>query len=405
MNVLQLLWRYIIHRKALSLLTIFSIAITTALLVVLLQTTEGVEQSAKKGYGPFEITLGAKGSTTQLVLNTYYHVGTPLGNIAYSVYDQVLQESETENAYAITTGDSYNGYPIVGVDPHYFLTRYGDRSLQAGSLYAETGQVVVGAHIANMLDLKLGDTFLGNHGLVQSEHQSYDTSEADTPADDDHDHFEYTITGILPPLGTADDRAVFTTLDYAWHVHGITHAEDQMITAIMLQPKSLLGAQLLKHKYNEAVDVQAAYTSKAVADVMNVMDKGTELAGLISSLCIVLAAISLLLSLTSIATERKKDVGLMRLIGKSRRYVWSVLIGEGLCLTIAGLVAGLLSGHFIIYLFANTLFEWTGVQVYAMHFTAGEAWLILGAIGIGLAASIGPSIQVYRVNPLHLFRS
>ena len=405
MNVLHLLWRYMIQRKTLSLLTILSIAITTALIVVLIQTNEGIEQSAKKGYGPFELTLGAKGSTTQLVLNTYYHVGSPIGNIAYSTYEQIVQEEENESAYAVTTGDSYNSYPIVGVDPRYFLTRYGDRRLQAGSLYTETGQVVVGAHVANMLDLKVGDAFLGNHGLVQGEHQSYDVSAEDEHAEDGHDHFEYIITGILPPLETADDRAVFTTLDYAWHVHGITQPENQMITAIMVQPKTLLGAQLIKNKYNNKPDVQAAYTSKAVADVMNVMDKGTELASFISSLCILLAAISLLLSLTSVAAERKKDVGLMRLIGKSRRYVWSVLIGEGLLLTLAGLVVGLLAGHLIMYMFASSILEWTGVQVHALHFAAKEGWLILGTILIGLIASIGPSLKVYRVDPLYLFRS
>jgi putative ABC transport system permease protein len=409
MNVLHILWRNIIHRKTLSFLTALSITITIALIVILLQASGGAEQSAKKGYGPFELTIGAKGSSTQLVLNTYYRIGTPIGNIPLEVFRQVQQEAATANAYAITAGDSFNGYPIVGIDPAYFLTRYGNRNLKEGTLYTSTGQVIVGSHIARMLDLKVGDTFHGSHGLVQGSGASYD---AQTEHEDEahsegneHEQFEYTVTGILPTLGTADDRTVFTTLDYAWQVHGISKEEDKMVTSIMVQPKDLIGAQLLKNKFDNSTYVQAAYTSKSVAEVMNMVDTGTELIGFISILCVVLASISLLLSLTSVVLERKKDVGLMRIIGKSRLFVWSVLIGEGLFLTLTGITAGLILGHLMTYLLSSSIFEWTGIQVNALHFVSGEGWLIIGALLIGFASSIGPSIKVYRVDPLHLFRS
>ncbi|MDK8183024.1 ABC transporter permease [Paenibacillus sp. UMB4589-SE434] len=452
MNVFHILWRNVMHRKVLSLLTILSITLTTGLLVILLQASDGVEQSAEKGYGPFELTVGAKGSQTQLVLNTYYRVGSPIGNIPLQVLQDLKQEPEAAHVYAMTAGDAYNRYPIVGIEPDYFLTRYGDQRLQAGNMYARTGETIVGAHVAKMLDLKVGDTFHGSHGLVHEGGKSFDTNSgtnvnsttkdqeqeqgihpdehhednthveessdlSETHLDqatanrnaqehhDDHEHFEYKIVGILPSLGTADDRAVFTTVDYAWHVHGITHDEDKTITAILVQPKSLLGTQFIKNKYDKRVDVQAAYTSKSVADVVNVVDQGTELVSFVSMICVVLAAISLLLSLTSVVTERKKDVGLMRLVGKSRRYVWSVLIGEGMLLTCVGLVFGLLLGHLVTYLCASSILEWTGVHVNAARIVSGEGWLLLGTLLIGFIASIGPAWKVYRVDPLQLFKN
>ncbi|MCE5171400.1 ABC transporter permease [Paenibacillus profundus] len=408
MNIFHFLWRNVMHRKILSILTALSITLTIALIIVLLQASEGVEQSAQKGYGPFELTLGSKGSQTQLVLNTYYHVGSPGGNIPLQMLHDLKNEQEVANAFAMTAGDSYNGYPIVGLEPSYFFTRYSDHSLIAGGMYNKTGEAVVGSHVANMLGLHVGDTFHGSHGLVHGSGDSFDTTsdnheeQHDEP---DHEHFEYQIVGILPPLGTADDRAVFTTVDYAWHVHGITHDEDKQITAILVQPKSLLGAQMIKNKYNQRIDVQAVYTSKAVADVVNVVDQGTELVQFVSILCVVLAAISLLLSLTSVVTERKKDVGLMRLIGKSRQYVWSVLIGEGLFLTAIGAIAGLLLGHLVTYFFASSILEWSGVHVDALRFVPGEGRLLLGALLVGFVASIGPAWKVYRVDSLQLFRS
>ncbi|WP_268627166.1 hypothetical protein [Paenibacillus alvei] len=95
MSVFQLLWRNMMHRKTLSLLTIVSIAITIALLLVLLQVRSGIEHGAEKGYGPFELSLGFKGGSTQLVLNTYYRVGSPAENIPHHVLHDVLKESGT----------------------------------------------------------------------------------------------------------------------------------------------------------------------------------------------------------------------------------------------------------------------------------------------------------------------
>ncbi|TQR40054.1 hypothetical protein [Paenibacillus popilliae] len=66
LDPLQLLWRNMMHRKTHSLLTIVSIAITIALLLILLQVRAGIEHGAEKGYSPLELTLGSKGSSHSL---------------------------------------------------------------------------------------------------------------------------------------------------------------------------------------------------------------------------------------------------------------------------------------------------------------------------------------------------
>ncbi len=74
----------------------------------------------------------------------------------------------------------------------------------------------------------------------------------------------------------------------------------------MVKPKSLLGAQTIKLKYDKIDNVQAVYTSKAVADVVNMVDKGTQVISVVTVICILLAAISILLSLIAAVNERKK---------------------------------------------------------------------------------------------------
>lgn len=400
MSLLALLWRNIIHRKTLSLLTVFSVAVTVAMIVFLLMCSRGVEQGAENGFGPFDVTIGAKGSQTQLALNTYYHIGAPTGNIPYAVFEQVRKEEQAAEAFALTTGDNVNGYPVVGIDPSYFVVRYGDRTLASGRLYGKLGEAVIGAHAAKALGLKVGDTFHGAHGLVAG------AEDLDEDGDhDEHHNFVYTVVGILPPLYSPDDRAVFTTLDYAWAVHQSQQGASKDVTAILVKPKSLTGAQAIKTAYGQISNVQAIYTSKSVADVVNMVDKGSQVVSVVTGLCIVLASVSILLSLIAAVNERKKDVGLLRLIGKSKRYVWFALIGEGLLLTVIGMLAGLAAGHAGGYLSRDAVFDFSGLQIAAWRVQPGEWLLIAGTLAVGIAASVGPAIKAYRVDPLQLFRS
>ncbi|MBA9085816.1 putative ABC transport system permease protein [Fontibacillus solani] len=407
MSLFHLLIRNIWHRKALSILTVLSVTATVAFIIILSLSKAGVEQGAEKGYGPFDVVIGAVGSDTQLVLNTFYHVGAPTGNIPDSTLDTVKESSEVDRAYGFTTGDSYNGYPIIGIEPEYFMTRYGDQRLSDGSLYSNTGEVVLGAYTAKMLQLRVGDTFYGAHGLVEGGHLESEEEEEGGEHEehsDAHSIFKYTITGILPKLHTPDDRAIFTTMDYAWAVHeGADHNKE--ITAILVKPANLLSAQQLRSELESINGVQVVYSSKAVADVVNLVDKGSEIVDMITILCIVLAAISILLSLVAAASERTKDVGLLRLLGKSRGFVWMAMIGEGLVITSIGLVLGLLLGHVGGYLLQDTLFSYAGIQINPLQWSLDHLIIAAGTIFIGLMASFVPAIRMYRMDSLTLFKA
>lgn len=403
MNLPLLLWRNVWHRKALSLVTALSTALTVALIVVLLLVSHGVEKGAELGYGPFELVIGADGSETQLAMNTFYHVGAPTGNVPSSVWEQIRKENEAESAFAITAGDQLNGFPIVGIDPGYFAVRYGDRKLAAGKLYAATGEAVLGSYAAKETGLKVGDTFHGGHGLT--EEAGHIEEEEEHGEHEEHERFIYRVAGILPDLHTPDDRAVFTTLDYAWAVHHTESAEHREVTAVIVKPRSLAGAQSMKLKYDAMDNVQAVYSSKAVADVINMVDRGKQALQVVTALCIALAALTLMLSMMASVNERRRDVGLLRLIGKTRLYVWSVLMGEGVLLTVLGLTAGLAAGHLAGYLGMDAVYGFSGVRIDPWAPAPGEGLLAAGALVIGAAAALGPAAGMYRTDPLQLFRA
>lgn len=399
MNGWKYIWSNMRYRSVLSVLTVFAVMITVALFVLLLMSKDSVEHGAQKGYGPFELVIGADGSDSQLVLNTFYRVGVPTGNIPLELLNIVENSEHTDVAFGMTTGDNYNGYPIVGVSPAYFATRYENRHLEKGHLYAALGEVTVGYAVAKQLGIHVGDQFSGAHGLVEHLELNDESNE-----EDEHDNFHYKVVGILPKLNTADDRTIFTSLEYAWAVH---HSEDSAkeITTIIVKPLSLVGIQSLKQQFDSLDNVQAVYSSKAVADVLNVVDTGSQLLMIVMSICVLLATTALLLALTASIQERKRDVGLLRLIGKSKFHILCTLVAEGMALATIGLVAGLVLGHVAGAIMSDSLFVQTGVQLHALQIASYEWLLIIATLSLAILASLGPALKVYRTDALTLFRN
>ena len=394
MSLFQFVWRNILYKKVLSVLSIVSVSVGVALVIFITLAHDSMEEGAAKGYGPYELVIGAEGSSTQLALNTFYHIGAPTGNISYEVYEQVKESDLAEVVYPLTKGDHYQGHQIVGVPVEYLASRYPHVSLAEGSLYQQTGEVVIGSQIAKDLELRVGDKFYGSHGQVSAH------------SDDHHQELLYRVVGILPPLHTPDDKAIFTTVDHAWVVHHQEEESDREkeVTALVVIPKGLMELQTLKNFANEMDGVQGVYSSKAMADVLNIVDYGTKAIQVITSICIFIAAISLMLSLIVTTTDKKKDIGLLRLIGKPKWYIWGSVVLEGQILTIIGCLFGMLLGHLTSFLLNDLFISYIGIPLQTGSIRSFDGYILLSAMIIGFLASIWPALRSYQVHPLTLFR-
>lgn len=391
MNALKWIWRNMMRRKGATCLSVASVAAAVALFSLLAVAGHSVERGAATGYGPFDVVVGAEGSPLQLVMNTFYRVGAPTGNIPYDVFMALRNDGSVAAAFAVTAGDSYRGVPIVGVDPAYFRVRYPDAGHLLGRWYASTGEVVVGRTAASELGLRIGDEFHGIHGTAESpEHR-----------DDGHDAFRYRVVGILPRLGTPDDRAVFTTVDYAWAVHGDA---ERHVTAVVVRPKSLPDAMAIRAKYDRLDGVQAVYSGKAVAELLRQFDSSSRMFGLAVAVCGGLAAVTLALSMAAAVYERMRDIALLRLVGKPRATVVGLLVGESVALAAVGALLGALLGLVAAYVFREPIARTYGFLLEPWPLPPELRWLAAAVVAVGVVASLVPAHRAYRLDPLTLFR-
>ncbi|MBV8780158.1 MAG: ABC transporter permease, partial [Phycisphaerae bacterium] len=219
MNLFELVLKQMRQRALSTWLTLLSVVLGVALAIaILILRRESGALFGQKSYG-FEVLIGKKGSATQLVMNTVYHLDVSPGNIPFSLYEQMLHSAQyrpyVRLAVPIMVGDSYQGiFPIVGTSPNLFgfdddgkklppesvMEYQPDQRYQFASgrdFLPHKFEAVLGADIVKKTKLTIGSTFQATHGFPRPEQ-----------VPDIHPTV-WTVVGILAPTHTAADRCVY----------------------------------------------------------------------------------------------------------------------------------------------------------------------------------------------------
>ncbi len=214
MSLWKIAWRSIQQRALASSLTALSMALGVALVVCVLVVYGVVSNSFAKGAEGFDMIVGAKGSKLQLVLNTIYHLSSPVENIPWSYYKEFKPgghyAAQVQAAIPYCLGDNYQNYRVVGTIPQMFEIDYAagqSYRFAAGRNFEDDhfSEAVVGALAARNTGLTVGSTFQPTHGVS---------------GDEGHKHDAFTVVGILAPTGTPNDRALFVNIEGFYLISG-----------------------------------------------------------------------------------------------------------------------------------------------------------------------------------------
>src|SRR4051794_26311927 len=88
MNLFQLVLKQMRQRALGTWLTLLSVVLGVGLAIAVLIVRSGSEALLSQTDYGYDLIVG-KGSPTQLVLNTVYHIDKSPGNIPYSLYEQL----------------------------------------------------------------------------------------------------------------------------------------------------------------------------------------------------------------------------------------------------------------------------------------------------------------------------
>jgi ABC-type lipoprotein release transport system permease subunit len=219
MSLWKIAWRSMQQRALASWLTGLSMVVTVLVIYGV------VNESFRKSAAGYDLIVGAtKGGRLQIVLNTVYHLSTPVENIPYSYYKEFTRDRQhvgkfadyVQTAIPYCLGDSYKEFRVVGTTPDMFEAfEYapGQKYQFAQGRNFEQDHFfegVIGSLVARKTGLKIGDEFQPTHG-VEDDGQG-------------HKHDAFKVVGILKPTGTPNDRALFVNMEGFYLLQG--HAKE-----------------------------------------------------------------------------------------------------------------------------------------------------------------------------------
>ena len=199
------------HKLSTSV-TILSAALAAGLVMSVFSIAAQSTRAFQGGALGFDAVLGARGSATQLVLNSVFHLDTSPGNLPYTYYREIASNPNVAAAYPYVVGDNYRGFRIVGTTPE-LLT---DHKVQGEKVFRLPGsgevfdpqkrQAVIGSVVAMETGLTRGKTFHPTHTL--DEHIGHE-----------HDE-DYVVTGVLAPTNSPVDRVIFVPIEGMYRLEG-----------------------------------------------------------------------------------------------------------------------------------------------------------------------------------------
>lgn len=120
--------------------------------------------------------------------------------------------------------------------------------------------------------------------------------------------------------------------------------------------------------------------------------------GLLSALALLLAALGIYGVISYAVSQRTREIGLRMALGAQRTQILSLIVGQGMRLTVVGIVAGLAISLLVARLMARFYF---GVSA-ADPVTIGAITLIL--TGVAMLACLVPARRALKVDPLVALR-
>ena len=385
-------------KKTISILYVIALSISMTISMLSINISSQIQEGFFRVDQKYDVVVGNKGSSTQLLMSSIFFSEDPLGTLPYSVVDDIKDIDETMKVVPIALGDNYRGSKIVGTEPN-LLEGY---EFSKGQVFGEDFEVVVGSNVAKAYNLEIGSQIVSSHGA------------GDAISGHDHSDSPYKVVGILKSTNTSYDNVVFTDICNIWsahsnhdeeehsdeehhdheeehsheddlehsdeeeHTHAHNHSDGE-VTALLVRSGNLGNAnQIIKDFNVEDKDLQAINVTQTLRKLMGNVDISKQIALILSSLVVILAIIIVVIMTYMMQKTYDKDLEILHILGASQGKTIGYLGYQNSILIILALLISLLGREIVLNL-ANKVSSSLGI-VLAMNKVYSLEYIVLLAI-------------------------
>jgi putative ABC transport system permease protein len=399
MKTLRWAWQFLWSRPLAAALNLLLLSLGLASITLVLLVNHQIQQAFARDLAGIDVVVGAKGSPLQLILSGVFQIDTPTGNVPLADVQTLQANPQVAKLIPISMGDSFKGYRIIGTTPDY-VSHYAG-VMASGALWQAPMQAVLGAKVARDTGLRVGDSFVGSHGLGGGGHA--------------HGQTPYAVTGVLAPSGSVMDRLILTATESVWRVHEKDTAldaadqkileEEREVTLALIQYRSPLAAVTFLRFINTSTNMQAASPALEVSRLLGLIGIGADVLRAFAGVLLLTAGLGVFIALWSAVRERRADLALLRMLGAAPRQLAALLWCEALWLALLATLLGLALGQGVAALLAVALDVDKSISLAALNWPVALLSVPALALGVAVASALLPTWEAYRVSVLELLQS
>jgi putative ABC transport system permease protein len=242
---------------------------------------------------------------------------------------------------------------------------------------------------------------------------------AEENKEDEHADKPFKVVGILAPTGTPVDRSVQVSLKAleAIHLDWVAgtpmpggqipadqarkfNLEPEEVTAALVGLKSraaVFNVQRFVNFYEEEA-LMGVMPGVALGELWSVLGVGENALLAVSALVALVSVVSLVAVVLAGLNERRRELAVLRAVGAAPRHVLGLLTLEGVWVTCAGVVLGVLLAHAGMALATPWLQQSLGIRLQLAAPLPSQLTLAGAVLLAGLLASLGPAWRAYRLS-------
>jgi putative ABC transport system permease protein len=306
-------------------------------------------------------------------------------------------------------GHKHEGFKLVGIlkptgtanDRAVFINIEGFYRLEGHALeekeehHADEHHVEKAAEAKPQTPIATENKAAAEHKEPAAKHEHHD--EADHAHEKEHKHADH------------KNDAAHGHAEHDKHEHGHHHAhadeplpvEQREVTSILVLCNSPLGPEFLSFKINKSKDqvAQAVAPAREVDVLLSSFVAPIRIVLLVLTvLVVIVAGISILVSIYNSMTERSHDIAVMRALGASRKAVMAIILAESILLSLGGGLIGVLLGHGMVAAASPYVVERTGIVLGLFEFDWQELVLIPGLVVLASLVGFLPALAAYRTD-------
>lgn len=385
MVFLRLAFKNLKRHKTRSMLALFGISTSVAVLFSILTFNKGFEKGLAKelertGIHFMVVPSGCPHEVASLVL----HGSVIPKFLDVSVMEKISGLEGIEFASPILVAQLPNPQKgrvdiVYGVEMERLSVLKPHWQIEGGTpLNGE--EIILGSETASHQGLKQGDTVTYTDGR------------------------RFKVAGVLKKTGSQDDAFIYMPVKTAQAVF----KKPSGATAIGVKVKDPAGLSRITEELAEKVPgIQIVTMNQVMNSISSLAASAKVLSLSVAIIAFIVSAVGVMNAMLMAVFERTQEIGMMRAIGASRSDIFRIILKEGLLLTVAGGLTGVVvsaAGSDLIEVFVRKVMPYVPGGDMARFDAAIAAGSLVFASLVGVLSGLYPAWKASRINPMEAIK-